>query len=77
MAIKEGFMTLTHKQKAQIYHNAVSNYDVATIEAMVCENYIQHNPLVPTGRAAFLALIPKLKEHNSKIQNIRDRKSVV
>ena len=64
-------MSLTNKEKAQIYHKAVSDYDVATIEAMVCENYIQHNPMVPTGRAAFLALIPKLKEHNSKIQNLR------
>lgn len=64
-------MKLTNIEKAKIYHNAVSNYDVATIESMVCENYIQHNPLVPTGRAAFLALIPKLEKHNSKIQNIR------
>lgn len=64
-------MSLTNKEKAKIYHNAVSNYDLAKIEAMVCENYIQHNPMVPTGRAAFLALIPKLKEHNTKIQNLR------
>lgn len=64
-------MSLTNKEKAKIYHNAVSNYDLATIEAMVCENYIQHNPMVPTGRAAFLALIPKLKDHNTKIQNLR------
>lgn len=64
-------MNLTNKDKAQLYHTAVSNYDLATIESMVCENYIQHNPFVPTGRAAFLALIPQLKKHNSKIQNIR------
>ena len=64
-------MNLTNKEKAKIYHKAVSNYDLATIESMVCENYIQHNPYVPTGRAAFLALIPQLQKHNSKIQNIR------
>src|SRR5690606_3971674 len=29
------------------------------------------NPRVPTGREAFLALIPNLKKHNSKIENIR------
>lgn len=38
---------------------------------MVCENYIQHNLKVPTGRAAFIAMIPKLKKHGSKIENIR------
>lgn len=64
-------MKLTNKEKAKIYHDAVSNYDLTTIESMVCENYIQHNPLVPTGRAHFLAFIPQLKRHNSKIRNIR------
>lgn len=60
-----------YKQKAMIYHKAVSEYDIAAIEKMVCQDYIQHNPRVPTGRAAFLALIPNLKKHNTKIQNIR------
>lgn len=64
-------MNLTNKQKAQIYHTAVSNYDLAKIEAMVDKDYIQHNPRVPTGRAAFLALIPNLQKHNSKIKNMR------
>lgn len=59
------------KQKAQAYHTAVSEYDIATVERMVREDYIQHNPRVPTGRAAFLALFPRLKEHGTKIENIR------
>lgn len=62
---------MTHKDRARAYFTAVSNYDVEAIERMVDENYIQHNPFVPTGRAAFLALIPKLKAHGSKIKNIR------
>jgi predicted SnoaL-like aldol condensation-catalyzing enzyme len=37
----------------------------------VDENYIQHNPRVPTGRAAFVSLLPKLKQHGSKIENKR------
>ncbi|HXH31937.1 MAG TPA: nuclear transport factor 2 family protein [Bacteriovoracaceae bacterium] len=64
-------MILTHKQLAQAYHTAVSEHDVATVAAMTREDYIQHNPRVPTGRAAFLALFPFLKKHNTKIQNIR------
>lgn len=38
---------------------------------MVDENYIQHNPFVPTGRAAFVSLLPKLRQHRSQIENIR------
>lgn len=57
--------------KAKAYFTAVNNYDVDTIERMVHESYIQHNPFVPTGRAAFLALLPKLKSFGTKIKNIR------
>lgn len=62
---------MTYKERARAYFTAVNNYDVAAIERMVEENYIQHNPYVPTGRAAFIALIPKLQKHGSKIKNIR------
>lgn len=62
---------MSYKERARAYFTAVSSYDVAAIERMVDENYIQHNPFVPTGRAAFLALIPKLKAFGSKINNIR------
>ncbi len=61
----------THKQKARAYHMAVSNYDELTVEKMILEDYIQHNPFVPTGRAAFVSLLPKLKQHGSKIENVR------
>lgn len=59
------------KEKARAYFSAVNNYDAAMIEQMVDENYIQHNPFVPTGRAAFVSLLPKLKSFGSKIKNIR------
>lgn len=62
---------MTNKEKAKLYHQAVSEYDIGTIENLVHENYIQHNPNVPTGRAAFVSLIPKLKEHKTKIENKR------
>ena len=38
---------------------------------MLTENYIQHNPFIPTGRAAFLDLIPVLEQNGTKVQNIR------
>lgn len=62
---------MSYKEKARSYFSAVNQYDVDKIESMVDENYIQHNPLVPTGRAAFLSLIPKLKQFGSKITNVR------
>lgn len=62
---------MTNKRKAKAYYTAVNAYDEATIEYMIHENYIQHNLKVPTGRAAFVAMLPKLKEHGSKIENIR------
>lgn len=62
---------MSYKMKAKAYHTAVSNWDQSTVESMVDENYIQHNLKVPTGRAAFVALLPKLKEFGSKIENIR------
>lgn len=62
---------MNNKEKAKAYHTAVSAYDVSTIEKMVEENYIQHNPKVPSGRAAFVSMIPTLKMHGSKIENIR------
>ena len=62
---------MSNKKKAKEYHTAVSKYDESTIKKMVHENYIQHNPKVPSGRAAFVSMIPKLKEHGSKIENIR------
>ncbi len=60
-----------HKEKARAYFSAVSHYEASSVEGMLDENYIQHNPHVPTGRAAFLSLLPKLQHYGSKIRNIR------
>ncbi len=62
---------MTNKEKARQYVEAVNSYDKALVEAMVHENYIQHNPHVPTGRAAFVHLLSKLCQYGSKIENFR------
>ncbi|OEK08278.1 hypothetical protein A8C32_02135 [Flavivirga aquatica] len=62
---------MNNKEKAKAYHTAVSEYNESTIKKMVHENYIQHNPKVPSGRTAFISMLPKLKMHGSKIENIR------
>ena len=62
---------MTNKEKARAYYTAVNEYDQVKVEKMVEENYIQHNPFVPTGRAAFISLLPKLKQYGSRIENQR------
>ncbi len=62
---------MSYKEKARAFVSAVNNYDIPLLEQMIEEHYIQHNPFVPTGRSAFLALVPNLKKHNSKIINVR------
>lgn len=62
---------MSNKKKARLYHTSVSEYNESTVKNMVHENYIQHNPKVPSGRAAFISMLPKLKTYGSKIENIR------
>lgn len=59
------------KDLARAYYSAVNAYDAEAIERMVDEGYIQHNPRVPTGRAAFVGFLPRLREAGSKIHNVR------
>ena len=59
------------KELAREYYQAVNNYDGAFIESLLEEDYIQHNPKVPTGRAAFISLLPALEKMSTKIRNIR------
>jgi predicted SnoaL-like aldol condensation-catalyzing enzyme len=61
----------THKEKVVSFLEAVNARDVSTIEELVTEDYIQHNPFIPTGRDSFLALLPVLEQNGTKVQNIR------
>lgn len=71
---------MNYKEQARKYFSAVNNYDASTIEKMVDENYIQHNPFLATGRKPFLVFLQKLKESAAQIENIRlfeDNKHVI
>lgn len=59
------------KEKAFAFINAVNTRNVNTIKELVREDYIQHNPHVPTGREAFLSLLPALEKHDTKVKTIR------
>ena len=48
------------------YEALFVDFDVAKTEAMLTEDYIQHNPGVPTGRAPILGVLPVLQDSGLK-----------
>jgi predicted SnoaL-like aldol condensation-catalyzing enzyme len=63
---------LSQKEKAASFLEAVNTRDVATIEELVTENYIQHNPFLPTGRDAFTEVVTTtLADNNTRVENQR------
>ena len=48
-----------------------TDYDPATTERLLAENYIQHNPAVPTGRAPILGFLPSLKQSGISVTTHR------
>lgn len=51
----------TNKEKAIAINKAVQSGDAALAATLVTENYIQHTPNVPDGRAGLQTLITKIK----------------
>ena len=47
------------------------DFDQDAARALISDNYIQHNPHVPTGADALISVIPALKEANFKATNVR------
>mgnify|MGYP006272456753 CR=1 FL=1 len=65
-------LELSQKEKIASFLEAVNARDVATIEELVTEDYIQHNPFIPTGRDPFVGLLTTVLEDNgTKVENIR------
>jgi len=62
----------TQKEKAASFLKAVNDRDVTSIEELVTENYIQHNPFLPTGRDAFVQVVTTvLADNGTVVENIR------
>lgn len=47
------------------------DYDPIATERLLAEDYIQHNPAVPTGRAPIIGFIPSLKESGMTVMTHR------
>ena len=64
--------TVDQKAKTTEFLAAVNARDVSKIEELVTENYIQHNPFIPTGRDAFVGLLTTVLEDNgTRVENVR------
>ena len=61
----------TMKQKTIEFFQAVNARDVSTIEEMVREDYIQHNPFIGDGRASLVGLFSILEQNGTTVENIR------
>lgn len=62
---------MTKKETAIAFVKAVTSQNEAKVRALATENYIQHNPFLPTGLSPFIGLFPILKENGTKAQTIR------
>ncbi len=62
---------MNQKEKTQAFIKAVNAGDQSAVQQLVDENYIQHNPHIPTGRAAFLSLFPVLEHHGTQAETVR------
>jgi predicted SnoaL-like aldol condensation-catalyzing enzyme len=63
---------LNQREKITSFFEAINTRDVAAIEELVTEDYIQHNPFIPTGRDPFIGLLTTVLEDNgTKVENIR------
>jgi len=63
---------LSQKEKAASFLEAVNTRNAVTIEELVTEDYIQHNPFLPTGRDAFVQVVTTVLEDNgTMVENQR------
>lgn len=60
-----------NKQTVGAFLGAVMRQDAAAMRALANEDYIQHNPYLPTGLAPFIDMLPVLKAHGTTAENVR------
>ncbi len=60
-----------NKETVRSFVSAVNSYDASQAGALLHPAYIQHNPYIPTGRDAFLSLLPVLEENQTQVNTVR------
>ena len=62
---------LSFKEPTERFFQALNARDSSTLETLVVKEYIQHNPFIPDGRDALIALLPTLALNGTTVENIR------
>jgi predicted SnoaL-like aldol condensation-catalyzing enzyme len=63
--------SMTKKETAVAFVQAVTAQDADQVRTLATPGYIQHNPFLPTGREPFIGLFPVLKEHGTQARAVR------
>lgn len=62
---------MSHKETVGTFLSAVIKNDPKTMRELANDNYIQHNPFIPTGLEPFIQMLPVLQEHETSAENVR------
>ena len=63
--------TMSEKQIVGTFLGAVLKNDTATMREFANDDYIQHNPFIPTGLEPFIKMLPVLQQNGTTAENIR------
>lgn len=63
--------TMSKKETVGTFLGAVLKGDTATMRELANQDYIQHNPFIPTGLEPFIQMLPVLEEHGTTAENVR------
>lgn len=64
-------MEVPNVQKAKALISSAAAGDAETVTQLLHPDYVQHNPFIPTGRDAFVGLLPVLTENKTHAENHR------
>ncbi|MEQ8908700.1 MAG: hypothetical protein RIC95_05880 [Vicingaceae bacterium] len=63
--------TMSKKETVGSFLGAAITSDTNTMRKLANDDYIQHNPFIPTGLEPFIQMLPILQENGTKAENIR------
>ncbi|MCZ4409029.1 nuclear transport factor 2 family protein [Cryomorphaceae bacterium 1068] len=62
---------MTNKETVGTFLGAVLQGDEETMREHANDDYIQHNPFIPTGLEPFIKMLPVLQENGTTAENVR------
>lgn len=68
---QSNFKQMSKKEIVGTFLGAVLTSDLITMHKLANEDYVQHNPFIPTGLEPFIQMLPVLEENGTTAENIR------